>query len=115
MTHEEFEKNINEVFTNCKKILIEKGREYQSTQNEGHNVFANFQRIGKDLNLNQESVLWVYFSKHRDSIATFIKDLEKTNSIEALEEKLTEPINGRILDAINYLLLLDSMIQCRRK
>ena len=36
-------------------------------------------------------------------------------SIEELESILTEPINGRIIDAINYMLLLNSMINSKRK
>ena len=60
-------------------------------------------------------MLCVYFSKHRDSINTFIRDMENGKSVKEIEENLSEPINGRIIDAINYLLLLNSMINDRRK
>ena len=116
MNKSEFEKDIESVFEQCKKILVQKGREYQCTKEDGCNVFANFERLADDIGLNRESILWVYFSKHRDSIATFIRDLEKNKlSIEEQEENLSEPINGRIIDAINYLLIINSMINSKRK
>ena len=114
MNTHEFDQEINSVFNECQEVLVNKGREYQSTKNEGSNVFANFERISESLSINRESVLWVYFSKHRDSISTFIRDLENGKSVQEIEDKLTEPINGRITDAINYLLLLNSMINEKR-
>ena len=114
MTTQEFDQELNSVFNGCQEVLVNKGREYQSTKNEGSNVFANFERISDSVGINRESVLWVYFSKHRDSIATFIRDLENGKSVNEIEEHLTEPINGRITDAINYLLLLNSMINEKR-
>ena len=115
MNTEQFDKEINEIFEECRNILVNKGREYQSTDKEGSNVFANFERISENVGVNRETALWIYFSKHRDSIATFIRDLEKGTPIDEIEKNLTEPINGRIFDAINYLLLLNSMINDRRK
>ena len=114
MNTDKFEKDFEVVVEECKEVLITKGREYQSTNEEGTNVFANFERISDSLGINRESVLWVYFSKHRDSISTFIRDLENGKSVEEIEKTLTEPINGRITDAINYLLLLNSMVNEKR-
>jgi hypothetical protein len=115
MTTIEFEKEVDAIFSECKNTLINKGREYQSTEEEGVDVFANFARGAADVAINRESILWIYFSKHRDSLSTFIKDLQKGKSIKEIEKNLTEPINGRIIDAINYLLLLNSMINDKRK
>jgi len=114
MNTNKFEKEIEKLFDGCKDVLVNKGREYQSTNEEGINVFANFERIGESLGINRETALWVYFSKHRDSISTFIRDLENGKSIEDIEKDLTETINGRITDAINYLILLNSMVNDRR-
>ena len=113
MNTQEFEKIINRLFDDCKDVLCSKGREYQSTQKEGVNVFANFERGGADLAMNREELLWVYFSKHRDSISTFIKDL-RTKDLAEIDASVTEPIEGRIVDAINYLLLLYGMVEDRR-
>ena len=115
MNHNDFEKEIKEVFDKCIEVLIQKGREYQNTQKDGTNVFANFERGASDLGLSREDILWVFFSKHKDSINKFLRDLKtKAISISEIEENLSEPINGRIIDAINYLLLLNSMINERR-
>lgn len=114
MNTKQFDEEISEILKNCKNILVNKGREYQSTNEEGTNVFANFERISDNVGVNRETALWIYFSKHRDSIATFIRDLENGKSIDEIEKNLSEPINGRIFDAINYLLLLNSMVNDRR-
>ena len=114
MNSKEFEINIDDIFEQCKSMLIRKGREYQSTKDEGVNVFANFERSANDLGLNRESILWVYFSKHKDSITTFIRDMENGKTVEEHEKNLSEPISGRIIDAINYLLLLNAMITERK-
>ena len=115
MKTQEFDEELSKVFKDCQNVLVHKGREYQSTNTEGSNVFANFERISESLGINRESVLWVYFSKHRDSISTFIRDLENGKDVIEIEKNLTEPINGRITDAINYLLLLNSMVNEKRK
>jgi len=108
-----FEDNITELLANCKQVLCSKGREYQNTNKDDVNVFANFERASLDIGLSREQILWVYFSKHKDSISKFIKDL-RTKDIEQIEENLSEPIEGRIVDAINYLLLLYGMVKDRR-
>lgn len=113
MTNDKFEALIKELFDDCINTLCAKGREYQSTTKDGVNVFANFERAAGDLNLLREDVLWVYFSKHRDSISKFIKDLHN-KSFEEIDKNLTEPIEGRIMDAINYLLILYGMVKDHR-
>ena len=40
-----FEKEFEHVVQKCQDVLITKGREYQSTNEEGTNVFANFERL----------------------------------------------------------------------
>jgi arsenate reductase-like glutaredoxin family protein len=113
METKKFDIILATIFDNCKKVLCSKGREYQNTEKDDTNVFANFERAGLDLGMNKEEVLWVYFAKHKDSISKFIKDM-RNKSIFEIEENLSEPIDGRILDAINYLLLLQAMISERR-
>ena len=60
------------------------------------NAFANFERIGENLNLSREKVLLVYLLKHIDGIAAYI-DGHKSQR---------EDVGGRIIDAIVYLFLL---------
>lgn len=80
------------------KIFTDKGREYSGNNNR----FNNFQRLGQELELPPEKILWIYLKKHLDSILSYI-NLEK--------ELSSEPIIGRINDARNYLALLAGMIQ----
>jgi hypothetical protein len=112
-THK-FEESIEALFGKCKDTLCAKGREYQNTKVDNSNVFANFERGAEDLDLMREEILWIFFAKHRDSISKFIKDLKKSD-VSTVEENLTEPIEGRIMDAINYLFLLNAMIEARKE
>ena len=99
----------------CKGTLVSKGREYQNNKSEQEtNVFNNFERGAHRLGLERETILLVYMAKHFDSVNTFIKDLQSGKSVKEIEAKLTEPINGRIMDLINYCLLLNSMINDKR-
>ena len=69
------------------------------------NRFSNFERIAEELGLHPIEVLWVYATKHKDSISTFIKE-KKVHS--------NEDIIGRIHDLRNYLALLAGLIvKCR--
>lgn len=102
-------KMMDETFTTCKDILINKGREYQANQDEGSNVFANFERSANRLGICRETILSVYFAKHLDSITTFMNDLANGKSYQDISIRLTEPIYGRIDDAINYSFLFNGM------
>ena len=64
------------------------------------NVFANFERVGKYINTSKEKVLMVYLLKHIDGIMAYING----------HKSQREGVEGRITDAIVYLLLLRGMI-----
>ena len=64
------------------------------------NVFANFDRVGKSLNMIPEKALMVYLLKHIDGINAYVKG----------HDSQREEVSGRITDAITYLLLLWAMI-----
>lgn len=66
---------------------------------EEDNVFNNFARLAKDLNLDQKKVLWIYLRKHLDGILAAING----------HMSQREPVSGRIMDAIVYLSLLGAM------
>jgi hypothetical protein len=65
------------------------------------NAFANFERVGKNLELSREDVLLVYLLKHIDGICSFVKG----------HKSQREDVRGRITDAIVYLCLLWGMIE----
>ena len=73
-------------------------KEYARKQN---NAFANFERIGKSLNLSREKVLLVFLLKHIDGISSYVEG--------HLSQR--EDVRGRITDVIVYLCLLWGMIE----
>lgn len=100
MTFEDVDKILDRMHDEEKKIAATKGKEY--TQGDR---LDNFKRIGIELGISPKKVLWVYLKKHLDSIASYIKT----------EQVLSEPIDGRILDARVYLCLLQGLIDEERQ
>ena len=84
-------------------------KEIQATRDAGQkeyardidNVFANFERVGKYINVSREQVLMVYLLKHIDGIMAYING----------HKSQREGVEGRITDAIVYLLLLRGMVE----
>ncbi len=81
----------------CDKVLGVKGHDYT----QGGDRLKNFDRNAERLGLPSRTVLAIYMLKHFDAIETYLK----------AGEVKSEPIEGRIVDAINYLLLLYKMIK----
>jgi hypothetical protein len=102
MTKTEFENLIDEQFAEILRLTKSKGEEYSRSDDQ----LANFKRGAADLGLLPEQIWAVYFSKHIDSIKSYVKNLTNPNA-----PKLSEPIEGRIDDAILYLLLLKGLIR----
>ena len=98
MTFEQFDKWQEELWKECVEMRDTKGKEYSHTVDR----FDNFMRLARELDMDPVKVGWVYAKKHLDSIASFIK---------TGKEHSTEPIRGRIVDAIVYLTLIGGMIQ----
>lgn len=105
MKTKEFRKTIDQLHERLVKLTETKGEEYKRSED---NQFANFERGAADTGLIREQVLLIYLSKHMDSIKTWIKDLAASKNRE-----YSEPITGRIDDAILYLLLLRGMAEDR--
>lgn len=85
-------------------LTATKGNEYANSEDD---QLANFRRLGNELSLPMEKVLSVYLTKHIDSIKSWLKGLGKEKQPATLP---SEPIEGRIDDAILYLILLKAMI-----
>lgn len=88
----------NELVEKEISIFTLKGNEYSGSVNR----FANFEKLAEELNLHPLEIAWVYGSKHKDSIATFIKEKKVISN---------EDIIGRINDYRNYLALMGGMIK----
>ncbi len=97
----EADDDLLEAVAACNRILRAKGHDY--TQGEAR--LKNFFRNGQRLQLSAEKVLAVYMFKHLDAIETWLLD----------GQLRSEPIEGRIFDAINYLLLLFKLLKVRER
>lgn len=101
-------KIVADTFGSIDKLNRSKGVEY--TGHEGaDNVHANFDRLARDLKLTPEQVLMVYLTKHLDSIKNYVNMVSVPESEVPVNFTLSEPIEGRIDDAILYLILLKGM------
>lgn len=81
----------------CIKILEVKGRDYTIGNDDR---LHNFRTCGTFTGLSPKEVLGVYLYKHVAAIYAYINN--KTES---------EPIEERIADVINYMLLLYKMVR----
>lgn len=101
MQQAQFDVIVDDTFQACRQLLCVKGGEYAGSEDR----LGNFKRGANDTGCTPQQVLWVYLSKHLDSIKTFIRD----DAANASRER-SEPITGRIDDAINYLVLLKGLV-----
>ena len=95
-------KQLNKIIkTQLTQILDTRDEGQKEYARDIENVFANFQRVGNYVGVSQEKVLMVYLLKHVDGIMAYI-DGHKSQR---------EGVEGRITDAIVYLLLLRGMVE----
>lgn len=101
MKREVFNHLIDVYLEKEKELLLNKGQEYTR---KSPDVLANFKRGAQGRkNLSPVDVWSVYFIKHIDSIITYIDNGYVVYS--------DEPIQNRIRDARNYLLLLAAFVE----
>lgn len=94
----EFSRFIGDVGEELRKLSNTKGVEYTG---ENASTFANFERQAILLGLTREQILMVYLNKHIDGINSWIRT----------RKEYSEPIQGRVKDAILYLTLLLAMLE----
>lgn len=104
MNSKEYSIIFHETFATCQKLGATKGYEYRGREGE-ENVLANFDRLSMKLGVDPMVIIMVYLTKHLDSIDTFVRDWNKP-----VKHAMSEPIESRIDDAINYLILLKADI-----
>jgi hypothetical protein len=97
---------LERTFVQMKALSSTKGEEYAGTEDR----LSNFKRLADELEMTPEQVLMVYLTKHLDSIRTYIKD-----KASGRKRELSEPIAGRIDDAILYLILLKGLVYEREE
>ncbi|MGD9712732.1 MAG: hypothetical protein AB7V46_11765 [Thermomicrobiales bacterium] len=91
-------------FCECIEIIRKKNADYSQGEQKKDRI-AGFRAVARDLELPMRKVWGVFFSKHIQAIKKFLKD----GFVES------EPIDQRINDAINYLVLLGPIIDEMKK
>jgi len=103
MTNDRFNEIARGFFSFLEHVSATKGKEYAN----GEDRLGNFKREALKLDVMPETVCHIYLAKHLDSIDHFVKNVQTTGVPPPI---LSEPIHGRIGDAIVYLMLLDALI-----
>lgn len=98
MTHEEFSKFIDVFLDRLKDILICKGDEYAPIFSDR---FINFKNAAELQRITPEEALLGMLSKHLISVVDLIVSKTHEPDIKVWDEK--------IIDSINYLILLRAM------
>lgn len=98
MTNNDFYIMLKKMVAEEETVMVSKGKEYTIGSDD---KLKNFKDVAQRLGLHPMQVWSVYFHKHIASIDNYIKD-----GIEASNEG----IEGRIMDARNYLALLAGLV-----
>lgn len=80
----------------CMPLLDRKGHDYSQGSVDGHKNFKTMAARFKGRGIDAIDVIGIYLFKHIEAIQTYLQD----------GEVKSEPIEGRIADAVNYLLIL---------
>lgn len=100
MNRAEFLDLIESEFAKIVEINKRKGHDYAGEDD----ALANFKRHAEQLGLTPEQIWGVYAGKHWDAIMTYVRE----------GAVASEPIEGRIQDAILYLFLLRGLVEEKR-
>lgn len=101
MTTEQRKEIVSDMFAKAIAVIEDKGKAYSGDTD----TLSNFKIIAQQSGITKYEVWYVYFMKHMLAISNSIKD-----SPEFPVEK-TESMSGRIMDAINYLTILQCMLE----
>lgn len=101
MNQQEFQTVVDSTIVSTANLLVSKGEEYAGSADR----LANFKRGANLTGTTPLQTALIYASKHYDSVCTYIKK-------DALGEiqKLSEPIEGRFDDLINYCILMKAIV-----
>jgi len=98
MTNNDFYLLFENMNKQEKECMLGKGEEYTMSSDD---KLKNFKDVGKMLDIEPLKVAGIYWLKHVFSIINYIKT-GKTSSVESIE--------SRIMDARNYLALIQGLI-----
>ena len=99
MTREDFSRRVEKRVDLIRQTLLTKHKEYAKDDN----VFRNFDEAAGGLSLHGTSseVLWSYMTKHLVSVKDIVADNKPVD---------TAVVSEKIGDVINYLILLEAML-----
>lgn len=97
MLWQEQKDHFEKVVSEMRELLVNKGREYA-----GDGDALNNFKTGTDIGITPLQKSWVFTEKHISSIKSYIKNGKEFSN---------EPIEGRILDAMNYLFLISCLVK----
>ena len=103
MTPEDFTESVRRRLIHCEFVLVPKGQEYS----RGGDRLHNFKKAAAIEKCTPEKALLGMAMKHIVSIMDMVDDLPDLPGQNTQDEKFT--------DAINYLLLLEALIEERRR
>lgn len=86
-----------EVLPKCREIMKSKGEAYSGKEDK----LGNFKRCAKMAGTTPEKTLFTYATKHWDAISAYVRE----------EYCDSEPIEGRIMDVVNYMFLLFGLVR----
>lgn len=102
MNQADFNVVVQDTIASIENLLRVKGGEYAGSEDR----LANFKRGQLRTGAHPYQVLWIYLSKHIDSVETYIKD-----TAAGITRERSEPIDGRLDDIINYCLLMKALVK----
>lgn len=105
MRQDEFDKLVEQTFEDCRDLLVGKGGEYAGSEDR----LSNFKRGAALTGSTPLQVAMIYLSKHYDSLSTFVR-----KDAAGQAQRLTEPIEGRLDDIINYCVLIKGLVRERK-
>lgn len=107
MKKAEFKELLDEQHRVLCLLTSTKGEEYSRSDDQ----LGNFKRSAMEAGIAPEQVWLVFYNKHADAIKHYVRKLGIFDAKELM--KPSEPIEGRIDDAILYLILLKGLLRDR--
>lgn len=101
MTFDKFSDFENKFLADMGTLLDTKGHDYAGGKAPDVDRLGNFKKAAAEIGVSPAVVWFIYFKKHVDSVATFVKTGRNTS----------EPIYGRLLDIANYALLGAALLE----
>lgn len=102
MTSAERKASTDSILNECMAVMRTKEVDYASKED----TMANFKRNAERAGLTKYQVWLIYFGKHVDSISNAVKYHPENPATETK----SEPLRSRIVDAINYLTILQNLM-----